>query len=239
MAPPFLKARWLNLCIVSWAMPRKLLAGRVPRGLELDEREGQAFASLVAFQFRRTRVHGVSVPFHRDFDEWNLRFYVREPSTGRRGVMFISELAPRRLVGLVARRLYNEPFEHARVRSKIDLAGGREIAARYTVTRGGRDHAIAMRADRAGSVPDDATWAHWFKELRWGFGVDRDGRPIAYEVNHPRWATHAIREHEIDVDWAALYGKDWAELNDRRPHSLLLARGSEVTIFGKERRAAT
>ena len=36
-----------------------------------------AYVSLVGFRFLNTRVLGVSIPFHRDFDEVNLRFYVR------------------------------------------------------------------------------------------------------------------------------------------------------------------
>ncbi len=49
MARTFLKARWQNLVIVTYAVPRALLEPRLPSGLELDEREGRVFASLVAF----------------------------------------------------------------------------------------------------------------------------------------------------------------------------------------------
>ncbi len=49
----------------------------VPRGTELDFSSGKCFVSVGGFQFLDTRVMGVAVPFHRDFEEVNLRFYVK------------------------------------------------------------------------------------------------------------------------------------------------------------------
>ena len=54
-----------------------LLAGRVPRGTELDLDDGRCFVSLVGFMFLQTRVIGVPVPFHINFEEVNLRFYIK------------------------------------------------------------------------------------------------------------------------------------------------------------------
>ena len=50
------------------------------------------FVSLVGFRFLRTRVRGVAIPWHTDFEEVNLRFYVRRRAPGgeeRRGVVFV------------------------------------------------------------------------------------------------------------------------------------------------------
>src|SRR4051812_2159224 len=88
---PFLTARWSNLCLLTYAVPRALLTPRLPPGLELDTRpgladgptadrfapDGPAFVSLVAFDFLDTRVLGVPWPGYRNFPEINLRFYVR------------------------------------------------------------------------------------------------------------------------------------------------------------------
>src|SRR5438874_7358527 len=108
MATPFLTARWTNLFLATYAVPQEVLRPRLPRGLELDLRDGQAFVSLVAFQFLDTRVLGLPWPGYRNFAELNLRFYVRHGD--QRGVVFIREFVPQRFIAWVARWLYNEPY---------------------------------------------------------------------------------------------------------------------------------
>src|SRR3954469_20731239 len=108
---PFLTARWSNLCLLTYAVPPALLEPRLPPGLDLDLRDGQAFVSLVAFDFLDTRVLGVPWPGFRNFPEINLRFYARRGD--ERGVVFVREWVPQRLVAWLARTLYNEPYAAA------------------------------------------------------------------------------------------------------------------------------
>jgi uncharacterized protein YqjF (DUF2071 family) len=110
--PVFLTARWEHVLMLSYAVDPRLLARRLPSGVELDEHDGRCFVSMVGFRFRDTRVRGFALPFHRDFDEVNLRFYVRRKVEGtwRRGVTFVKEIVPRRLIAWVARGLYAEPY---------------------------------------------------------------------------------------------------------------------------------
>jgi uncharacterized protein YqjF (DUF2071 family) len=63
----------------------------VPKGTELDTHDGKTFVSMVGFLFLNTRVMGLAIPFHRDFEEINLRFYVRRKAEDgwRRGVVFV------------------------------------------------------------------------------------------------------------------------------------------------------
>jgi uncharacterized protein YqjF (DUF2071 family) len=59
MKRPFLTAEWRNLLLATYAVPPSLLTPRLPPGLELDTKNGNAFVSLVAFEFLNTRVLGV------------------------------------------------------------------------------------------------------------------------------------------------------------------------------------
>ena len=88
----FLTARWTNLCLLNYAVPPSALEPHLPRGLSLDTHEGEAFISLVAFDFLDTRVLGIPWPGYRNFPEINLRFYARQGD--RRGVVFIREWVP-------------------------------------------------------------------------------------------------------------------------------------------------
>src|SRR5271154_1668882 len=108
----FLTAEWRWLAMLNYEIDPMALASFVPAGTELDFWNGKAFVSLVGFLFQRTRVGGISIPFHRNFEEINLRFYVRRKADDgwRRGVVFIKELVPRSAIAFVARKFYNENY---------------------------------------------------------------------------------------------------------------------------------
>lgn len=86
----FLAARWQDLIMANYEVDPELLASRVPPGTELDLNGGRCFVSLVGFMFLGTRVMGVPVPFHINFEEVNLRFYVTRETRDeiRRGICF-------------------------------------------------------------------------------------------------------------------------------------------------------
>src|SRR5216117_1464383 len=96
----FLTAEWKNLVMLNYSVNASLLEPLVPAGTELDMFEGKTYVSLVGFEFNRTRVLGFAVPFHQNFEEVNLRFYVRRGS--KRGVVFIRELVPLFMVAAIA-----------------------------------------------------------------------------------------------------------------------------------------
>src|SRR5512145_1200416 len=115
MAARFLTARWSHLLMLNYDVDPAALKPFVPEGTVLDPWEGRSFASVVGFLFLDTRVLGVAVPFHRDFEEVNLRFYVRRDVAGerRRGVVFVREFVPRRATAFVARQAYEESYTAA------------------------------------------------------------------------------------------------------------------------------
>ena len=99
--------------MLNYRVDPALLHSRVPAGTVLETWQGEAYLSVVGFLFRRTRVLGFAIPWHQDFEEVNLRFYVRrEMPSGevRRGVTFIREIVPRRAIATIARLAYNEPY---------------------------------------------------------------------------------------------------------------------------------
>ena len=93
----FLKAEWRKLAIANYEVDKSILEGYVPAGTEIDLWEGKCFVSLVGFMFLNTKLLGVRVPFHINFEEVNLRFYVKRQENGiwKRGVVFIKEIVPK------------------------------------------------------------------------------------------------------------------------------------------------
>jgi uncharacterized protein len=119
MSFTFLTAEWRKLIMAQYEVAPEILRARLPPGLELDLYQGRCFVSLVGFLFSHVRIVGVPVPWHTEFEEVNLRYYVRRPmpdGSYRRGVVFLSEIVPRPAITWVARTLYGEAYTTAATR---------------------------------------------------------------------------------------------------------------------------
>ncbi|MGL4552955.1 MAG: YqjF family protein [Gemmataceae bacterium] len=232
MPRPFLTARWSNLFLATYAVPPSLLERRLPPGCALDLRDGRASVSLVAFEFLDTRVLGVGWPGYRNFAELNLRFYVRRGD--ERGVVFVREFVPRRLVAFLAWWLYNEPY-HAAPISAVRQETDGSIAMEYRLRFAGREHVMRVTGSKPAVRPGPDTAEHFFKEHRWGFGVTRDGAALRYEVDHPVWDVYPVTGYEVGLDFASVYGPEWGFLQAQEPHSAVLAAGSAVSVYPKGR----
>jgi hypothetical protein len=227
----FLTARWMNLFLASYPVPQELLRPRLPPGLDLDLRDGQSFVSLVAFDFLDTNVFGVPWPGYRNFPEINLRFYARRGN--ERGVVFLREFVPFRLVAWLARTLYNEPYRATKMASSV-RENAESITVEHRLEWGGRMNTLRVTGGKPAYLPDAASGDHYFKEPgQWGFNTSRAGQAVRYLVCHPVWEAYPILDYGIDLDWERVYGPEWGFLHDVRPYSTVLAAGSPVAVYPK------
>lgn len=235
--PPFLTASWRCLAMLNYEVPPALLRRLVPAGTELDSWDGATMVSVVGFRFLDTRVLGLPIPGHRDFDEVNLRFYVRRRGWDghwRRAVVFVRELVPRRAIALVARWCYNEPYTAVPMRHEIEMAGaadGQPGRAAYAWRLGGRWHRLEVRTRGRPAVPAPTTEAAFITEHYWGYTVQCDGGTKEYRVEHPPWRVWEADGAQFECDVEAVYGAGFAECLGSRPRSAFLAEGSEVTVY--------
>ena len=223
----FLTAEWLHVLGVTWPADEELLRPHLPRGAQIDTLEGSPRVSIVAFRFRRTRLRGVPIPLHVNFGEINLRFYVR--LDGRRAVVFIREFVSRPAISLVAKLTYNEPYRTIRMRDELlaredGLVGVRHRFGRRLANR------LEAWADPEPVVPAVESADYWLTHHELGVGRARDGSARSYEVEHPVWALHPVRSLDVDVDFARLYGPQWAYLAETEPSHVTLAEGSAISI---------
>ena len=100
----FLNAEWRKLAIANYVIDPRVLEKYVPPGTELDLWQDKCYVSLIGFMFLNTRLLGFKIPFHSNFEEVNLRFYVRrfENNAWKRGVVFIKEIVPKPALTFVA-----------------------------------------------------------------------------------------------------------------------------------------
>ena len=228
---PFLTAMWRDLAFINVEADPMALQPWLPPGTELDYFEGRTFLSLVGFRFSGTRVLGVPVPLHRDFEEVNLRFYVRflGPDGWRRGVAFIRELVPRRAIAGIARWKYNEPYLAVPMSSEISNEYPGQAAYRWRAE--GAWMGIRMEVERDAEATPEASF---IAEHFWGYGRSKDGRLIQYRVEHPAWHLRKARLMDFEGPVASFYGAPFEDMLSGPIRSVFFAEGSEVSVSRPE-----
>lgn len=223
-----LTARWTNLVLATYEVSETILRRHLHPSLELDRWEDRCHVSLVAFDFEQTRVLGMRIPFFESFPEVNLRTYVRFGE--QRGVAFIREFVPSRLIATIARLWYNEPYRSVPLSSRSRRTND-TIQVSRTWKAGNRTHSMDVSSTGQAFLPAHDSLEHHFKEHEWGFGSTRSGRLLRYRVEHPVWLVRPITASEIAVGFRESYGNEWSPLDERAPMSLIVAEGSPVRIY--------
>jgi uncharacterized protein len=234
MSKVFLTARWEHLILITYKVKPEFLIEYLPKGLVLDTIEGNAFVSLVAFSFLDTKVKGIKIPFHVNFPEINLRFYVKEPGeVPRRGVVFIREFVPRFMIPVIANTLYNENYRALPMKSEIEFKNGK-VNCSHIIKYKRKKHAIKIEAEDKLYMPPVNSAEHFFKEHEWGFGRSKKGDKLVYRVGHPFWKIYPVINLDMDFDFGSVYSEKWEFLNNEKPFNITFAKGSEVSVYSAE-----
>ena len=67
----FLTAEWKKLVFVNYIIDPEILKPYLPQKTELDYFNGNCYVSVVAFLFANTKLRGLGVPFHKNFEEYH------------------------------------------------------------------------------------------------------------------------------------------------------------------------
>jgi uncharacterized protein YqjF (DUF2071 family) len=236
--PPgaFLTAEWRDLAMLNYEIDPAILRARVPSGTELDAWNGRTFVSVVAFRFVDTRVLGMAIPRHRNFEELNLRFYVRRKAAEgwRRGVVFVKEIVPRRAIAWLARAIYDENYAALPMRHRLAPTSCSQRAV-YEWFHAKRWNLLTLDFDGTPYVPSDDSEETFITEHYWGYARRRDGGTIEYRVEHPRWPVLRATAATLDCDVSTLYGPEFASFLCVAPSSAFMAEGSPIIVRRKVR----
>jgi len=236
----FLSAEWRDLVMLNYEVEPPLLRSHLPPGTELDSFDGRTYVSLVGFRFLRTKISGrLAIPFHRNFDEVNLRFYVRRVEAGepRRGVVFIREIVPRATIALVARSAYGENYISLPMRHEVNLsaAGG---SAFYAWRVNGDWCAMEAKVSGTASPVREGSVEQFITEHYWGYTKRRGGGSLEYRVEHEPWRVWTSREAGFKGNTDTLYGRDLTAIMRRPPDSAFVAQGSSVLVLAAKKIAS-
>jgi uncharacterized protein YqjF (DUF2071 family) len=230
MAKTFLNAEWRKLAIANYAVDPSILETYLPYGTELDFWQDTCYVSLVGFMFLNTRVIGFKVPFHINFEEVNLRFYVKHKQNGiwKRGVVFIKEIVPKRALSFVANTLYNEnyvtmPMSHSWQLQQdnwdISYRWGKGFSNTMQVLAEKKEYPITIGSEE-----------EFITEHYWGYTKISQKRTTEYEVEHPKWDVYKTMNYTINVDFESIYGAAFKHLQQTKPVSVFLAEGSQIKV---------
>ncbi len=227
----FLTANWQNLIMVNYEIDPAILTPYLPKGVELDFYLGKSYVSLVGFMFKKTSIFGVPIPLLGNFEEVNLRFYVVRTVNGvkRRGVVFINETVPNKIVAFVANKLYKEHYVAIPTKHNwVSKNNTKEIEYEWKVkTYWNRMKVVAsndVKAITKNSI-EEFIFEHYF-----GYTKVDQSKSLEYRIRHPSWKIHKVLEFNVTCDFSSFYGEAFSGLNKVAPSSVLLAVGSDVSI---------
>jgi uncharacterized protein len=231
--PRFLAAEWRWLAMLNYRVSPELVAPLVPAGTEVDLWNGDTFISVLGFRFTKVRVMGVPIPFHTDFDEVNLRFYVRRNAGGvaRHGVVFVKEVVPKSAVAVMARGMYNEPYAVMEMKHQVPQDATRTPPqVEYSFRQPSRWSRITVTPKGAARPIPPASAEEFLLVRHWGYTRQRDAGTVEYRVEHPRWNIWDTSVSELDAEVISLYGERFAKILQLPPDSAYLADGSAISV---------
>ncbi|OSY87273.1 hypothetical protein WH52_12500 [Tenacibaculum holothuriorum] len=229
----FLKAEWRKLIMINYKVAPKELMPFVPKGTELDFYKDTCYVSVVGFMFLNTKLLGVKVPFHINFEEVNLRFYVKrkEVDTYKRGVVFIKEIVPKSAITFVANTVYNENYQTFPMKHSWTEEND-TFSASYQWKTNKKWNTISVESGVNIKPIQQNTEIEFIAEHYWGYAKNKN-RTTEYEVKHPTWNYYPVRSFMIDIDFKSTYGNVFSFLETLKPSSVFLLEGSEISVENK------
>jgi len=231
MGSKFLTAEWRKLALANYVVNPEILLKYLPYKTELDSWNGKNYLSLVGFRFINTRIKGIPVPFHRHFEEVNLRFYVRY-KTGcgwRRGVTFLREIVPKRSLSFVANSIFREKYVTMPMKHQWEERDNL-LQISYSWKQNQKWNTLSLVATPTPGEILPGSEEEFITEHYWGYTPINASLCSEYGVEHPRWQQYKVNDFKIDVDFGEVYGSQFKFLTNQAPDSVMLAEGSEIVV---------
>lgn len=233
----FLTARWENLIMANYAVDPAILKPYLPAGVELDFYKGNTYVSLVGFMFKDTKIFKIPIPGLGTFEEVNLRFYVtrKDGNEIKRGVVFINETVPYKIVAWLANLLYKEHYTAIPTQHNIHV-NHQTKRIEYLWKIKNHWSSISVTADIKEQPMLKNSFEEFIFEHYFGYTRVNEFTTEEYKIEHPRWNINAVNQYQINCDFEEMYGKSFHVLNKSKPYSVMLAQGSSIAVKWKRTR---
>ena len=228
----FLSAEWRDLIFLNYVVDPSLLLPFVPPGTALGSFQGKTYLSLVGFRFCKTKLWGkMAVPFHSEFEEVNLRFYVHREVQNelRRGVVFIKEIVPKPAIALTARWVYGENYVSLPMQHKV-ARKATSVDAEYSWQQDHSRFRLFASTKNPSVLPTPGSLEQYITEHYWGYSRESGGS-LEYRVTHIPWPVSVVEHAGFEGAAEELYGPELALVLSRPPDTAYLAEGSPIEVL--------
>lgn len=231
----FLATEWRKLIMINYEVQAKSLLKYLPKGTELDSWNGKYFVSVVGFKFVNTRVKGIRFPFHVNFEQVNLRFYVKRKINNeiRHGVVFIKEIIDKPIVKLIAKVLYKENYITMPMKHNWNISN-KNTNISYQWKTKEQWNTISIDTTNKLSSSKAESEERFIAEHYWGYIQVNPNKSYEFRVEHPEWKMYGLNNYNIAIDFKSTYGNDFKQLQNQKPSSVFLVEGSEVLLGDKK-----
>ncbi len=218
--------------MLNYEVDPAILKPYLPAATELDLWDGKALVSMVGFMFLETQVLGVKWPWHINFEEVNLRFYVRhfDGKEWKRGAVFVSEIVPKSIIAVIANNLYKEHYRALPMRHTITPAGEGYTQFLYEWKLKGRWNQLAATVSDTFNDIQQGSQEEFIFEHYWGYNSLSSIKTTEYQVEHVSWQVAVVKDYIFDADVVELYGKAFEPYLKAKPYSAFFANGSEIGV---------
>lgn len=190
--PWIMTQQWHDLLFAHWQAPADAIRKLLPKALELDTYDGQAWISIVPFTMSGVRLRGT--PSHRwlsCFPELNVRSYVQ--AGGKAGVWFFSLDAANAVAVAIARRWFHLPYFRSQMNSRV-TAQDVAYSSRRADRRGGNEQLEVSYSPNGSSFECQPGTLQYFLTERYCLYAQRpDGALLRSEIHHAPWSLQEAR----------------------------------------------
>jgi uncharacterized protein YqjF (DUF2071 family) len=186
--PWVIRMTWSELLFAHWPVNPQTVASLLPKGVEPDTRDGDAWVGVVPFLMSNVALRYCPPPPRLSrFLELNVRTYVT--IGGKPGVWFFSLDAANRIAVRAARATFNLPYMDAKMSLRQNDKG--MITYRSQRTHRGEPSAYfdadySVSGEFAEAVP--GSLEHWLTARYCLYSSDRKGCLLRGEIDHHPWS---------------------------------------------------
>lgn len=231
---PNFTARFSEMVLINFEVDARLMNKIVPKGLEPDIYQGAGHISVVAKTIRNLKCHGF--PLSRSFGSVGLQLYVREPHRDgyRYGTFFLKHFVQRSVAAWVMSRFTQS--EVTQMPMKVQTAkqpAKRPPDINYQLKVGDRWNDIRIRGrSRVKDIRKDSKIEFILRHAdRY---VVNDKGVWRSELQTPGWVIWDVAQAKFDCDVEQLFGSEFVKPMSRRPASVFLSRGNQVSLSKPE-----
>ena len=233
----FLKANWEHIIMANYEINPEILIPFLPKGVSLDLFEGKAYVSLVGFMFKNTKIFHLPIPWLGTFEEINLRFYVKrqEGNHIKRGVVFINETIPYKLVAWMANKLYKEHYTVVPTKHAFSKMGqNQQLKFEWLLNK--KWNSILVETETQAQAMEPDSFEEFIYEHYYGYTKVSEDLTEEYRLQHPSWDVYKVNNYNINCHFSEMYGDVFSELDDTQPTAVFVAKGSSVKVEWKRTR---